>query len=515
MADLQGYIIISLVCLVSTILVRAIFTKTRTKARLPPSPLALPIIGHLHLLTPIPHQALHKLSNRYGPLFHLSLGSVPCVIVSSPEIAKEFLKTHETSFSKRPLSSVVDRLSYPSSDFTFAEFGPYWKFMKKLCMSRLLGAQTLDQLRPIRREEVKRLLGLLLKRAKAKEAVDVGKELTKLTSNVISRMIMRTRCSDDDDEADEIRKVVSDSTDVLGKFNLSDFVWFCKRFDLQGLWRKSREIHDKFDAMMEKIIREHEEARKEEKGREDHEAVPQDLLDILLELSEDESSEIRLTREHIKAFVLDVFVAGTDTSSISVEWALAELINHPNIMNKAMEEIDSVVGKSRLVEETDIPNLPYIQAIVKETLRLHPPGPILFREASEKCTINGYDIAEKTRLFINVWAINRDPEHWPENPLEFKPERFLGEEGSGKSQLDVRGQNFHLLPFGSGRRGCPGTSLGLQVVQTSLAAMIQCFEWKVDGKDGVVDMEEGHGFTLPRAHPLVCVPRARLGQIPA
>jgi cytochrome P450 len=184
-------------------------------------------------------------------------------------------------------------------------------------------------------------------------------------------------------------------------------------------------------------------------------------------------------------------------------------------MNRARQEIDYVVGKSRLVEESDITNLPYLQAIVKETLRLHPTGPIIVRESSEYCTIAGYEIPAKTKLFVNVWAIGRDPKHW-ENPLEFRPERFIGE----KSQLDVRGQHFHLLPFGSGRRGCPGTSLALQVVQTTLATLIHFFEWKFvggdgDGDGGAANMEEEPGLTLPRAHPLVCVPAARLNPFPS
>ncbi|KAL5545528.1 hypothetical protein UlMin_005215 [Ulmus minor] len=376
--------------------------------------------------------------------------------------------------------------------------------MKKLCMSQLLGGRTLDQLLPVRREEIRRLLNLMQEKANAREQVDVGGELTKVTSNVVWRMSMSQRCAENDNEADEIRFMVKASQEILGKFNLSDHIWFLKKFDLQGLRKKSKEIHEKFDDMMERIIKEHDEARKEGKGRGDI----KDFLDILLEISEDESSEIRLSRENIKAFILDIFVAGTDTSAIATEWALAELINHPKILKKARQEIDSVIGKARLVEESDIPNLPYIQAIVKETLRLHPPGPLLFRRSSQKCTINGYDIPKNTQLFVNVWTIMRDPKYW-DDPLEFKPERFLVEEG--KSQLDVRGQNFHFLPFGSGRRGCPGTSLGLQIVQTSLAALIQCFEWKVDGE---VDMEEGLALTLPRAHPLVCVPIARMTPIP-
>ncbi|XP_062080282.1 3,9-dihydroxypterocarpan 6A-monooxygenase-like [Humulus lupulus] len=502
MDDLKPYIILFLVWLVSTILVRTILTKTRTKARSPPTPFALPIIGHLHLLSPLPHQAFQKLSNRHGPLIHLTLGSAPCIVVSSPEVAKQFFKSHEASFSKRPQSVVVDHLSYPSADFTLAPYGPYFQFMKRLCMSRLLGGQTLSQLLPVRSDEIKRLLKLMVKKAESKEPVDVGRELTKLTSNVISRMVMSKRCAENDDEVDEVMKVVNESAEVVGTFNLSDFIWFCKNFDLQGIKIKGKKVHEKFDHMMEKIIKEHQEQRKE-----DGNGV-KDLLDILLDISEDDSSENRLTMEHIKAFILDIFVAGTDTSSITIQWALAELINHPKIMKRSREEIDSVVGKTRLVEESDIANLPYLQAIVKETLRLHPAGPIIVREASEDFTVNGYDISEKTRIFINVWAINRNSKSW-ENPLEFNPERFLS-----MNQLDVRGQHFHFLPFGSGRRGCPGISLGMHVVQTSLAAMVQCFEWNVDGIGGIVDMEEAPGMTLPRAHPLLCVPVIRFSPIP-
>lgn len=217
----------------------------------------------------------------------------------------------------------------------------------------------------------------------------------------------------------------------------------------------------------------------------------------------------------------DIFAAGTDTSAITTEWALAELINHPKIMEKAVQEIYSVVGKNRLVEESDIVHLPYLQAIVKETLRLHPTGPLFIREASEDCTIASYRIPAKTRLFVNVWALGRDPKYW-DNALEFKPERFImstEDRGSGKIQLDIRGQHFQLLPFGSGRRGCPGVSLGLLVVQTTLAAMIQCFEWKIgderDNGNTVLDMEESAGLTLNRAHPLICVPVARLDPFPS
>ncbi|GMY14148.1 cytochrome P450 93A3-like [Fagus crenata] len=491
MDDLHSYIILFLISLVSIILVRfIIFTRNKTKGSVPPSPLALPIIGHLHLLAPLPHQALHKLSNRYGPLIHLFLGSVPCVVASSPEMAKEFLKTHKTSFSNQP------------------------QMAAKLCMSKLLGGQTLDQFLPVRREEITTFLQFILKKAEASEAVDVGGELMRVSNNIISRMTMSQRCSQNENEADKLTKLVKATAELTGKFNLSDYIWFCKNLDLQGFGKRLKEVRDGFDSMMERIIKEHEEERKKEAKMDGGHAIMKDLLHILLDISEDKSSEMRLTRENIKAFVLDIFAAGTDTSAITTEWALAELINHPNVIEKARQELDSVVGKKRLVEESDIMNLLYLQAIIKETLRLHLTGPVIVRELSEHYIIGDYEISPKTRLLVNVWAIGRDPKHW-ENPLEFRPDRFISKEGCGKNQLDVRGQHFHLLPFGSGRRGCPGTSLALQVVQTTLATLIQCFEWKVSGGEGIVDMEEGPGITLPRAHPLICVPVARLKPFPS
>ncbi|OWM67192.1 cytochrome P450 93A3-like [Punica granatum] len=501
---LQDSLMLFFIWLISIVLVRAFLRQNRTKFRLPPSPRFLPIIGHMHLLAPIPHQALHKLSMRYGPLIHIFIGSNPCVIASSPEVAKQILRTHELSFLNRPKMANPDYLTYGSADFTFAPYGPYWKFIKKLCMTQLLGGPTLEHLSPIRMEELKRFLKLMQRKAEEGEQVNVGTELMRLTNNIISRMALSQRCSDKEDEADKVRRLVREMTELAGKFNLSDSIWFCRNFDIQGFRKRLKDVRDRYDAMMERIIKEHLEARKE-----GNESKKRDLLDMLLDIYEDPSSKMRLTRENIKAFIMNIFGAGTDTSSITVEWALAELINNPEVMEKAREEIELVVGKNRVVAESDIPNLPYLQAIIKETLRLHPTGPLIVRESTEDCKINEYDIPARTRVFINVWALGRDPTHW-ESPLLFMPERFLNrlEEGN----LDIRGQSFQLLPFGSGRRSCPGASLALQVVQSTLGAMIQCFDWKVS--TGSVDMKEAPGLSLPRAHPILCLPVARLDPLP-
>lgn len=302
MADFQEYMILLLIWLVSMIVVRVILNKIRPKSHLPPSPPALPILGHLHLLGPIPHQAFHKLSTKYGPLIHLLLGSVPCVVASSPEMAKEFLKTHETSFSDRPIAFAVDYLTYGSADFSFAPYGPYWKFMKKICVSELLGGRILDQFLPVRHEEIRIFLHLIIKKANAGESVDLGRQLSRATNNIISRMMMSQRCSDSEDEADEVRQLVQETVELTGKFNLSDYIWLCKNLDLQGFNKRLKEVRDNFDKMLERIIKEHQEGRKIKK--ETGEDTIKDLLDILLDISEDANSEMKLTRENIKAFIL-------------------------------------------------------------------------------------------------------------------------------------------------------------------------------------------------------------------
>ncbi|GLT37155.1 hypothetical protein SLA2020_114890 [Shorea laevis] len=246
-SKLRVHLILFLVWLVSIILVRAIFTKIRTTSKLPPSPLALPIIGHLHLLPPIHHQALYKLSIRYGPLMHIFLGSVPCVVASSPEMAKEFLKTHETSFSNRPKLAAVDYPTYGSADFSFAPYGIYWKFMKKLCMTELLGGRMLDQLLPVvRHEEIRKFLQFMTRKANGGETANVRKQLIKLTNNIVSMMVMGQTCSDNEDEAEQVRKLVQATAELTGKFNLSDFIWFCKNLDLQGFRKQLKQVRDKF-----------------------------------------------------------------------------------------------------------------------------------------------------------------------------------------------------------------------------------------------------------------------------
>ncbi|CAF1880418.1 unnamed protein product [Brassica oleracea] len=493
MMDTQYFIVTILLCLGIILLIQSINTyRFRNKLPLPPSPTALPIIGHIHLLGPIAHQALHKLSTHYGPLMYLFIGSIPNVIVSSTEMANEILKSNELNFLNRPTMQNVDYLTYGSADFFSAPYGLHWKFMKRICMMELFSSRAIDSFVNVRTEELSKLLVRVMKKAEAEESVDLGEQLKELTSSIITRMMFRERRSDSGIR-EEVIKMVVELNELAGFFNVSETFWFLRRLDLQGIKKRLKNARDKYDVIIERIMKEHESRNHMDAGG------VRSMLDILLDIYEDKNSEMKLTRENIKGFIMNIYGGGTDTSAITVEWALSELINYPEIMKKARKEIEQVVGNKRLVQESDLCNLSYIQAVVKETLRLHPGGPIFVRESNEECAVAGYRIPAKTRVIVNVWAIGRDPNQW-EDPLEFRPERFEGSEWKVMSEK--------MVSFGAGRRSCPGEKMVFRFVPLVLAAVIQCFELKVKGR---VEMSEGSGSSLPRATPLVCVPVAREG----
>ncbi|KAF7823553.1 licodione synthase-like [Senna tora] len=459
-----------------------LFFKPHHHHHLPPAPWSrLPIIGHLHLLGSLVHHSLHRLSLRYGPFFSLRFGSVPCVVVSNPHYAKLFLQDNELSFSSRLESAAIKRLTYDAS-LAFSPYGPYWKFVKKLAFNELFGSRGTNNFKSMRAREYDGLMGLVARKARAREPVNVTEELLKLTNGVISKMMLG--------ESEEARDVIREVTKMFGEFNVGDFVPMMRIVDFQGYGKR---IEDLFMRV-------------------------KDFLDILLNYIEKESSEIKINRTHIKGLVMDFFTAATDTLAVAIEWALVELMNHPKILQKARQEIHEVIGDSRVVDESDGPNLPFIQAIIKETFRLHPPVPLVIRRCTRECAIENYVIPEDTVLIVNVWAMGRNPSFW-ESPLDFKPERFLKPKGGSASgsPLDVRGQHFQYLPFGSGRRMCSGLTLAMQEVPAVVAALIQCFDFQVvgphggilKGEDAIINVDERPGLTVPRAHDLVCVPIVR------
>uniref|UniRef100_J3MFU0 BHLH domain-containing protein n=1 Tax=Oryza brachyantha TaxID=4533 RepID=J3MFU0_ORYBR len=301
--------------------------------------------------------------------------------------------------------------------------------MKRACVHELLAGQTLDRLRHVRREEVARLLGSL-RRTSADEGahVDVDAALMGLTGDIVSRMVMSRRWTGDDTDIQEMRRLVAEIAELSGTFSLQDYIGAFRYWDVQGLGKRIDAVNRKVDAMMERILTAREAVRRlrrQQKAAADGEEEEKDVLDMLFDMHEDEAAEMRLTRGNIKAFMLEMFEAGTDTAAITLDWALSELINNPDVLRKLQAELDAVVGNGRLADELDIPNLPYLQAVARETMRLHPAAPMVTRRSREPCTVDGYDVPAGATVFVNVWAIGRDPACWPE-PLEFRPERLDG-----------------------------------------------------------------------------------------
>uniref|UniRef100_A0A2N9E2Y8 Cytochrome P450 n=2 Tax=Fagus sylvatica TaxID=28930 RepID=A0A2N9E2Y8_FAGSY len=439
----------------------------KNELKFPPGPRALPIIGNLHMLGSLPHRALQTLAKKYGPIMSLRLGHVPTIVVSTPQAAELFLKTHDTIFASRPKLLASEYMSYGTKGMAFTEYGPYWRNVRKLCTLQLLSASKIESFAPMRKQELGSLVQSLKKAAARHEVVDLS---------------------------------------AKGAFNLADYVPYLGILDLQGLTRRMKKVSKDLDVVLEKIIEEHEQIPSGQQDRQ------RDFIDVLLSLMNqpmnphDEHVYI-IDRTNIKAIIVDMIMGNYDTSTTTIEWTFSELLRHPRVMKHVQEELERVIGMNRMVEETDLPNLTYLDMVVKESFRLHPIAPLLTpRESMEDIEINGYYIPKKSRLIINFWAIGRDPNVWSDNVEEFYPERFLN------SNIDLRGRDFQLLPFGSGRRGCPGIHLGLITVKYVLAQLLHCFDWVLPSGmfPNDMDMSEKFGLAVSRAKHLLAMPTYRL-----
>uniref|UniRef100_A0A0K8WME9 Flavonoid 3'-monooxygenase n=1 Tax=Acacia koa TaxID=468172 RepID=A0A0K8WME9_ACAKO len=499
-------LLLGLATLMVAILIYRLFKLvTRPSHPLPPGPRPWPIIGNLPHLGPVPHHALAKLAQTYGPLMHLRLGFVDVVVAASASVAAQFLKVHDANFSSRPPNAGAKYIAYNYEDLVFAPYGPRWRMLRKISSVHLFSGKALDEFRHLRQEEIARLTRNLA--SAGSNSVNLAQLLNVCTTNALSRVMIGRRVFNDgsagcDPRADEFKSMVVEVMVLAGVFNIGDFIPALEFLDLQGVQAKMKKLHKRFDEFLTSIIEEHKACKSEKHN---------DMLSTLLSLKDVPDDEgTRLTDTEIKALLLNLFTAGTDTSSSTTEWAIAELIRHPRMLAQVQQEIDAVVGRDRLVTELDLPNLPYLQAVVKETFRLHPSTPLsLPRMADKSCEIYGYHIPKGATLLVNVWAISRDPKEWSD-PLEFKPERFLP--GGEKADVDVRGNDFEVIPFGAGRRICAGMSLGLRMVQILTASLAHAFDWSLaDGlQSEKLNMDEAYGLTLQRATPLIVHPRPRL-----
>ncbi|KAF1872480.1 hypothetical protein Lal_00016781 [Lupinus albus] len=474
------------------------FFKLKAQKNLPPGPPGLPFFGNLLSLDPELHSYFAGLARTYGPVLKLRLGGKLGIIITSPSAARQVLKDHDTVFANRDVPAAGRAATYGGKDITWTPYGPEWRMLRKVCVLKMLSNTSLDSVYDLRRNEVRKMVGFIL--GWAGSMVNIGEQgfLTQL--NVITNMMWGGAVEGAERErlGAVFRKMVAEMTELLGKPNVSDFFTGLARFDLQGVEKEMKKLVVKFDEIFEKMIGERVKIEKEGE-------VKKDFLQFLLNMKEEADSKTTLTITHVKALLMMV-VGGSDTSSNTVEFAMAEMMYKPEVMKRVQEELEATVGKDNIVEESHIHKLSYLHAVMKEVLRLHPVLPLLVPHCPNETTlVEGYTIPKGSRVFVNVWAIHRDPSIW-DKPLEFDPTRFLD------TKWDFSGNDFNYFPFGSGRRICAGIAMAERSVLYFLATLVHSFDWTIPQGEKF-DVSEKFGIVLKKKVPLVAIPTPRLSNL--
>ncbi|PUZ65195.1 hypothetical protein GQ55_3G204100 [Panicum hallii var. hallii] len=437
----------------------------------------LPVIGNMHQLgRGFLHRKLQELARHHGSLFLLRLGTVPTLVVSSAAMAGEVLKHQDHVFCGRPQQYTARGHMYGCRDIGFSPYGERWRQLRRIAVVQLLSVKRVDSFRVLREEEAASLVARI-RTASAPEnagakrrAVNVSDLIVSLTYTVVSRAAFGNKLGGMEPQV--FRETTKEVFDLLGTIAVSDMfprLWWVDW--LMGLDARTKRTASKLDDVLERALQEHE------KSSESNDGEAGDLLDDLLSVVKEDGEGLKLDRIDIKGLIFDLFVAGIDTTSKAIEWAVAELIKNPREMAKVQEEVSQVAGTQGVLEE-QLGRMSRLQAALKEAMRLHPPVPLLIpRETIQDTKLQSYDISAKTRVIINAWAIGRDSESW-ENAEEFLPDRFM------HNTIDYNAKDFRFIPFSAGRRGCPGIAFATRLAELALANLMYHFDWELpEGQD--------------------------------
>ncbi|KAM0015472.1 putative ferruginol synthase [Helianthus debilis subsp. tardiflorus] len=465
----------------------------RRNRRLPPGPAGLPIIGNLLDLGPKPHESLAKLSKKHGPLMTIRLGTITCVVASTPDAAREILQRNDEACSGRLVPDAA--ASLPDNDVAMAWIpaNDVWRTMRKALSTYLTQQHKLDTLRDLRQNVLDGMLEFLHECGRKKAGVDIGKLSFAVALNQMSNTCVSQNVTNyESDDIGGFKTAVKTVMKMTGKFNIADLFPVLKPLDPQNIRKHGKAAYGWLDKVTEGFITERLKNRESKLPRFG------DMLDSLLDYSE--SNEAEFTLKHIKILLVELFLAGTETSSNTTEWAMTELLLNPDMFSRVREEVSTTVGENGKIQEAKLLDLPYLQAVIKETMRLHLAVPLLVPHKTEtEVKLGEYIVPKNTQILVNAWAMARDPKYW-ENPMTFKPERFL------ENELEYKGQHFEFIPFGSGRRMCPGIPLAQRVVSLMLATFVYHCDWNLPHATEEMDMDDIYGLTLLRATPLVATP---------
>ncbi|KAG4959934.1 hypothetical protein JHK85_037383 [Glycine max] len=478
------------------------YSNAVTTKNSPPSPPRLPLLGNLHQLGLFPHRTLQTLAQNYGPLMLLHFGKVPVLVVSSADAACEVMKTHDLIFSDRPQRKMNDILMYGSKDLASSTYGEYWRQMRSLTVSQLLNTKRVQSFRGSREEEIARMMEDIKRCCSDSLHVNLTDMFAALTNDVACRVVFGRRYGGG--EGTQFQSLLLEFGELLGAVSIGDYVpwldWVMNK--VSGLYERAQRVAKHLDQFIDEVIEEH--VRNGRDGHADVDSEEQnDFVDVMLSIEKSNTSGSLIDRSAMKALILDFFLAATDTTT-ALEWTMSELLKHPNVMHKLQEEVRSVVGNRTHVTEDDLGQMNFLRAVIKESLRLHPPLPLIVpRKCMEDIKVKEYDIAAGTQVLVNAWAIARNPSCW-DQPLEFKPERFLS------SSIDFKGHDFELIPFGAGRRGCPAITFATIIVEGILANLVHQFDWSLPGGAAGedLDMSETPGLAANRKYPLYAVATA-------
>ncbi|XP_065857232.1 iridoid oxidase-like [Euphorbia lathyris] len=489
-----------------------VLKKSKSSKQQPPGPPPMPLIGNILDLGSNPHQSLYKLRFKYGDLLWLKLGWTNTLVIQTAKAAEQLFKNHDASLCDRKVPDAWTAHNYTKGSISIGRYTPYWRILRRLVTLGLVTNKKIQETVSIRRKCIDDMIQFIQEDSAAAQRrgesgeVELAKYVFIMTFNLMGNLVLsKDLVNPQSEEGNDFFHAMDKVMELGGKPNFADFFPFLKRLDPQRIKKNMEKQLGQTLSIIDKFVMERIQDRKLKKQRDS-----EDLLDTFLEYNESgddgRQGHEAISTHNMLIIIVEMFFGGTATTSGTIEWVMTELFRRPESLRRAKEELNRVVGLKRKVEESDIDQLPYLQAVIKESMRLHPVLPLLVpRNALEDTNFMGYAIPKDTQIYVNAWAIGRDPEAW-EDPLSFKPERFLG------SNIQYKGQNFELLPFGSGRRVCVGYPLAHQILHLTLASLLHYFDWEFDSKSSVeaMDMNERLGITVRKLMPIKAIPKKKI-----
>lgn len=445
------------------------------------------------------HRCIAATAEKFGAkrLMAFSLGDTRVIVTCNPDVAKEILNS--PVFADRPVKESAYSLMFNRA-IGFAPYGVYWRTLRKIASNHLFSPKQIKRSETQRRVIANQIVKCLEKQSSSNEGLCFARDLIKTASlnNMMCSVFGKEyELEHEHDEVNGLRGLVEEGYDLLGTLNWTDHLPWLSEFDPQRIRSRCSNLVPKVNRFVNRIISDHRAQTRDS---------PSDFVDVLLSLDgSDKLSDLDMV-----AVLWEMIFRGTDTVAVLIEWILARMVLHPDVQSMVHSELDQNVGRSRAVEESDVASLTYLTAVVKEVLRLHPPGPLLSwaRLAITDTIIDGRRVPAGTTAMVNMWAIAHDPQVW-ENPLDFKPERFVAKEGA--VEFSVLGSDLRLAPFGSGRRVCPGKNLGLSTVMYWIATLLHEFEWLAPTNEKTVDLSEKLRLSCEMSNPLAVKLRGRRG----